>query len=286
VTLQKIGSFFLTRILLGLAVVIGSVALAEWGKARVLQQVTLSYNTQNWIDTLMAVTFALCSYILLYRWWEKRTIIELSIASFPKNALAGLIAGLGMQALFILVMYATGHYSITRVHVLAVLVAAIPFALTAGVVAEILLVGILFRIVEEKAGTLIAMVCMVVLFVVAHWNVTGATTISLMATVVEAGLLIPSLYVLTRNLWAVIFMHFSWDLAEPGIFGGINPGMHTAQSLFSSQVTGPGWLSGGAMGPQNSLPALVLSCGASFIFLWLAWKKDKIVSPWWKPAKR
>jgi uncharacterized protein len=88
--------------------------------------------------------------------------------------------------------------------------------------------------------------------------------------------------VLTRNLWFPIFLHFAWDFAEPGIFGAINPGNAVEKSLFTCQVSGPHILTGGSLGPVNSLQSLLLCFFAGSVFLWLAWQKKSIIFPFWK----
>jgi len=79
-----------------------------------------------------------------------------------------------------------------------------------------------------------------------------------------------------------IFLHFAWDFAEPGIFGGINPSISIDKSLFTSKISGASILTGGQMGPQNSIQSLLFCLIAAIIFLWLAKQKNHFIKPFWK----
>ena len=79
-----------------------------------------------------------------------------------------------------------------------------------------------------------------------------------------------------------VFLHFAWDFAEPGIYGGINPGITIEKSLFTSNFTGPELLTGGQFGPGNSIQAAMFCLIAGLIFLWLAKRKNNFIKPDWK----
>jgi membrane protease YdiL (CAAX protease family) len=95
----------------------------------------------------------------------------------------------------------------------------LPFALTAGFVAEIIMVGIVFRLLEETIGTVTALLifhCSVCRFA---YKCKRRNFVSVGATAMQAGFMLPAAYVFSRNLWLPVFLHFGWDFAEPGIFG-------------------------------------------------------------------
>jgi membrane protease YdiL (CAAX protease family) len=124
-------------------------------------------------------------------------------------------------------------------------------------------------------------VIFIVLFAVLHVNVKGATFISVGATAMQAGLLLPAAYVFSRNLWLPIFLHFGWDFAEPGLFGGINPSSSLTQGLLTSKIAGNSLLTGGETGPQDSLSSLLLCLLLGIIFLVLAKRKNNFIKPYW-----
>jgi membrane protease YdiL (CAAX protease family) len=265
----------------GIAVIVGSVALVEWAGRALLEKTQWGDGTINLLIGLLESALSPAAYILLYKNYERRSITEFSAVGFPKNAAGGFLTGLLLQSLFIAVLFLCGGYAISATNALGNVVNGFAHALTAGFVAEIIFRGIVFRLLEQTFGSWIAMLCMWILFVLAHLNVPGASVISVLATSVQAGLLLSSAYMFTRSLWFTIFLHFAWDFAEPSIFGAINPGISNSGSLFSSTVTGAPVLTGGILGPQNSLQALIICLLTTMLFLWLAKRKNNFVQPAW-----
>ncbi len=275
--IRQILQSFLAKIIIGLVVIIGLVAFSEWLWRLVLENHGISGEFKNVITAISDSGLALAGYILLYRHYEKREIRELSLVSFAKYAASGFAFGFLQQATFVLVIYFTGNYIVTGINPVSFLFAAFTTSLTAGFVAEIIIRGVVFRITEEKFGTLISLLIFTVLFALFHLNVAGATLISVMSTAMQAGLLLSAAYVFTRSLWFTIFLHFAWDFAEPGIFGALNPGNSIQQTLLRSTINGPVILTGGQTGPQNSIQALIICTVASLFFLYFAKRNNKFI---------
>ncbi len=280
--MRRIFNYFLTRIILYIAIIVGAVVLTEWSGRWLLDKTSLSDVPINFIIALADSAFALLIYVFLTRAFEKREIKELSLSSFGKNALIGFGTGLFLQSAFIFIIYIAGGYSVTRINPASSLMPSLSTALTAGVVGEILIRGVFFRLTEEKSGTMITLIIMVTLFALIHTMSHGASIFSVSATAIQAGLVLSVAYVYSRSLWPPIFLHFAWDLAEPGIFGGINPGNSITDSFFTSEITGPAFLTGGANGPQNSVQAFVLCLSAGVMFLLLASRENNFIKPSWK----
>ncbi|HEY5462770.1 MAG TPA: CPBP family intramembrane glutamic endopeptidase [Hanamia sp.] len=280
--LQKAFDFFLTKIIIGIGVIGVLVFLTEWLGRLLLGKTNLTDDIKNIIVAIADSVIAVSGYILLFRVYEKRQIKELSASSFGKNAAIGCVSGLLLQSLFILVIYTFGIYSVVHVNPASILITSFAFALTAGFVAEILIIGVLFRLLEQQTGTAIAVTIFIILFAVLHINIKGATFVSVGATAMQAGFMLPSAYVFSRSLWLPIFLHFSWDFAEPGIFGGINPGSSITQGLFTSKITGTQLITGCQTGPQDSIQSLILCLLTGVIFLLLAKRKDNLIKPNWQ----
>ena len=282
-TPNKALHFFLTKIIIGIAVIVGLVAIVEW-LGGLLDKTKLTDDTKHLIIAISNSAIAISGYVILFRVYEKRQIIELSASTLVRNAVLGCVSGFLLQLLFIIVIYVGGIYSIVRLNQISTLLAPLSFALTGGVVAEILLIGVLFRLLEKQTGTIIALILFIILFAVLHINVKGATVVSIGATAFQAGLMLPAAYVFSRSLWLPIFLHFSWDFAEPGIFGGINPSSSLMQGLFTSRIAGDPLLTGGLTGPQNSLQSLLLCSIAGFVLLLLAKRKNNFIKPTWQSS--
>ena len=167
-TLKKFIHFPLTKMIIGIVVVGGSVGLTEWMRTLLAEKIPVSEEIKNLVIGVIEAFLALLSYILLFKFYEKKKIKELSLSAFPKNALIGFFTGWLLQSLVILVIYLNGGYSLIHVNPVSFLLPAFTFALTAGFVAEILIRGIIFRLTEEKTGTVIALIISALLFAVLH----------------------------------------------------------------------------------------------------------------------
>jgi membrane protease YdiL (CAAX protease family) len=281
-TLSKILSFFLIKMIIGIAAVVGSVFLVEWLGRLLLDQTQLTDDFKNIIIAVADAMAALLTYVFVFRFYEHRKIKELSVASLGKNAIIGFATGLILQSIFILIILIFGKYSIIHKNPVSFFIPSFAAAFTAGFVAEILIVGIFFRLAEEKLGTLNTLLISFILFAVMHVSAKGATTLSVLSTAMQAGVLLPAVFIYSRNLWIPIFLHFAWDFAEPGIFGGINPGMSIGKSLFTSTISGTSFLTGGQTGPQNSIQSLVCCSAVALILLRMAKEKNRFIQPFWK----
>ncbi len=276
-TLRKASHFFLTKMVVGIAVIVSLIALVELLRSFLLDKTNLSSDTKAVTTAITEAVVAIAAYIVLFRVYDKRHISELSWANFINFAFTGFLIGILSQTLFILVIYIAGTYSVIHVNSASALIAPFAFALTAGFVAEIIMIGIVFRLLEKQTGTVIVLIIFILLFAILHVNIKGATFISVSATAMQAGFMLPAAYVFSRSLWFPVFLHFGWDFAEPGIFGGINPSSSLTQSLFTSKIEGNSLLTGGETGPQDSLTSLLLCSLLGIIFLILAKQKNNLI---------
>lgn len=267
---------------IGIGVIVSLVICIEWLRSLILDKTSLPDDIKSLFVSVADAFIATAGYIYLFGFYEKRQIRELSREKFISNAVIGSLTGIILQALIILVIWLAGSFLVVHVNPVSILIKPFAFALTAGFVAEILIIGIVFRLLEEQTGTKIAFLIFIVLFALMHINVKGATAISVTATAMQAGFMLPAAYVFSRNLWLPIFLHFGWDFAEPGIFGGINPSSSLTHGLLTSKIAGNPLLTGGETGPQDSLQSLLLCLLLGIIFLVLAKRKNSLIKPRWQ----
>ena len=78
-------------------------------------------------------------------------------------------------------------------------------------------------------------------------NVVGS------ASVVLFGLLLCFFVRRTGNLWCAVGFHFAYDWGQTFFYGVPDSGIVPYHNLFSSAFTGPGWLTGGMVGPEASV---------------------------------
>ncbi len=280
--LQRALHFFLIKMIIGIGVIVLLVAFIEWLRSSILDKTNLHDDAKAFIVAVAEAFIATSGYIFVFRLYDKRRIHELGAALFLNNALAGFLTGVVLQSLFILIICLTGTFLVVNVNPVSVLISPFAFALTAGFVAEIIMIGVVFRLLEQQIGTVLSLFTFIILFAVLHINVKGATVVSVGATAMQAGFLLPAAYVFSRNLWLPVFLHLGWDFSEPGIFGCINPSSLLTQGLLKTKIAGNPLLTGGDTGPQDSLSSLLLCLVAGIIFLWLAKRKNKLIKPYWQ----
>ncbi len=278
---KKIFYSGIVRIILGfilVAVVVGGV---QYGASVLLEKTSLSKNQATFFSNTLGMLAGFFSYKILYHYYERRTVTELSGAGAIKDSLAGLFLGTALQAAVILTIFIMGYYSVEHLNNFSSLLMPFGIAITAGVTEEILFRGIIFRITEEKLGSVISLIISSALFGVIHLANKNATLFSAVSIGLQAGFLLGCAYVLTRKLWLPIFLHIGWNFAEGGIFGAAISGNATT-SLITSKISGPVIFTGGFFGPENSVFATLYCVVAAVIILYVAVKRGNLVQPFWE----
>jgi membrane protease YdiL (CAAX protease family) len=149
-----------------------------------------------------------------------------------------------------------------------------------GFMEELAFRGILFRWLEEFAGSWAALLITSVFFGLIHIFNPGATWFSSFAIAVEAGVLLGGAYMLTRSLWLPIGLHAAWNVMQGAVFGIPVSGI-PSQGLIRAKLSGPALLSGGTFGLEASIIAMVIATTAGVAFVWLAVRRGELVRPWW-----
>jgi membrane protease YdiL (CAAX protease family) len=153
------------------------------------------------------------------------------------------------------------------------------FGATASVatIEEVLFRGILFRIMEERTGTVITLAVSSVLFGLTHLVNVNATLWGTISIGLTGGAMTAAAYVATRSLWLPIGLHFAWNFTHAGIFGVALSGSDEApQGLLHTTLSGPSVLTGGTFGPEASLMALLVCLVPTVVVLRRAVRKGQI----------
>jgi hypothetical protein len=221
------------------------------------------------------------AYLLLVRWVEHRRPAELARRRLLPDGIAGVLAGLLLFSAIVGLLWLIGSYQVSGINPHAPwLFALLVMGLGAGIGEEILFRGVLFRIVEEGAGTWWALALSALFFGAVHLGNPGATLWAATAIAIEAGLLFGLLYHVTRSLPLCMGVHAAWNFAQGTIYGIPVSGSATQGWLVSSR-SGPAWLSGGAFGAEASVIALGVCTLCSLALLAVALRRGSIV-----PARR
>jgi membrane protease YdiL (CAAX protease family) len=279
---QKIIHFPLTKIIIGVLVcgVVLSVGKLVMGK--ILDLTALDVSIKSLVTALVVAVFAIVSYTYLFKFYEKREVTEFSKKGLFKSLTFGIVLGVVLQSLTILVIYLKGGYSIISINPILFLVPPLTMAFTAAIFEEILMRGIIFRITEEKLGSYFALFISAILFGAMHLGNPNSSLIAAIGLAIQAGLLLASAYIYSRNLWFPIAVHFAWNFTQSALFGANVSGTTTAKTLITSKIEGAEWYTGGQFGPEGSVQATVFCLIATVILLFLSHKEGKIISPYWK----
>ncbi len=209
---------------------------------------------------------------------ERRPATELSKPRAVRELGAGMLLGALLLALTIGVLAVLGVYQVTGSNGWAPVIATVPAFILAAVLEEVVMRGIVFRILEQWLGSWIALACSAALFGLLHLLNPGATLLNAGAVMLEAGVMLAAAYMLTRRLWLCIGIHFAWNFTQGGIFSAAVSGGVTT-GLLQARFVGPQWLTGGAFGAEASVVAVVL-CGAAGVLLLIAARRRGHVIPY------
>ncbi len=223
----------------------------------------------------MLVTIALASLVLAYvayyalvRFGERRRVTEIALAALPRDLGIGVLIGLGMFTLVFASLRGLGVYTLAPgqwtdwVH-------DVRETLATGLVEELLMRLVLFRLLIRAFGVWPALIVSALFFGGAHLANPNSSYVAALAIAVEAGLMLAAFYLLTGRIWMSVGVHAAWNFAQGAIFGARVSGQAGTGSLFvSAPVPGSSVaLSGGAFGPEASLPAVVIGLAIFLIVL-------------------
>lgn len=226
---------------------------------------------------LVTAAAALLGYTWAVRRTEHRAPDELSRTGAVPALARGTLLGVGLFAAVILNIAFLGGYQVLGWGSPAGALALVGFMAAAAVTEELLFRGILFRIVEQWAGTWTALVLTAALFGLAHLFNPHATVWGALAIAIEAGAMLAAAYAATRTLWVPIGLHFGWNYAASAIFGTEVSGNDTPEGLLHAVMNGPTALTGGDFGPEASVYAVLFGAVLTVVFLWLAHRRGRLV---------
>jgi membrane protease YdiL (CAAX protease family) len=224
---------------------------------------------------IVLAALVLLAYVKAVRFVEHREVAELARDGAVADVRRGTLIGLALFALTIGIIATFGGYHAGWGSI-GVMITTFGLLAALAIAEELIFRGVLFRIVEEMAGTWGALIVSALTFGALHLVNPDATVWGALAIAIEAGLMLGSAYAATRTLWLPIGMHFGWNLAEGGIFGVTVSGSHGTVGLLKGTMTGSAVLTGGSFGPEASLVA-ILTCGIpTILFLRLAARRGRI----------
>jgi membrane protease YdiL (CAAX protease family) len=274
-----------SRLLIDLVAASGALALVSVVTKRVAAAASLPKEDGLAVFTVLGVPVLIGVYVGLVRLLERRRATELAGPGVLRELGTGLLIGAGLFATVIGIIALFGGYSIAGTESPSVLVAPIAMAVESGFVEEILMRGILFRLLEEWLGTWAALAISAALFGFGHIGNPHATIWSAVAIAVEAGTMLAAAYMVTRRLWLAIGIHAAWNYTQGPIFGVAVSGFEM-KGLFRGTMHGKSWLTGGEFGAEASAVAVFVCSGAAAYLLARALRSGGAMAPSWVRKRR
>jgi membrane protease YdiL (CAAX protease family) len=281
---RKVWEFPLVALLVALALVAGALALIQFGLS-LIDPAGINPDLRVVISVSLAVglVFVVCKVVISRLGRHPRD--DLPLAQAPAHLALGLAIGFGLFSGVVAVAALLGVYRISGWGTLEGGLAFFMFGgVFAGFVEEVLFRGIIFRWLEELAGSWIALLLSAALFGAAHAANDNATVFSSAAIAIEAGVLLGAAYMITRSLWLAIGLHAGWNLTQ-GLVFDVNVSGNAVDGLVEAQLTGPELLSGGAFGLEASVIAVVIATSAGLWGLAVARRRGEIVAPMWSKRR-
>ena len=235
------------------------------------------------VMAIAGAPLALLGYWLLVSLIGRRPVIELGgRGAALREFSVGLAIGALLMCAIIAILALIGSYHVVDIGWSTGVLAGLGAGVLAGFTEEILFRGILLRLIEGWLGTWWALAITSFLFGISHLGNAHATVFGAVAIALEAGILLGACYLLTRRLWMVIGVHIAWNFVQGGIFGSDISGIGTGRGLIEARFTGPDLLTGGAMGIEASIVAIIVCTAAGLAVLVEVHRRGLIVPPYWR----
>lgn len=271
------------KLLVATTAIVIAIALFRWALLPAMQWLfQLEDNTVAIVRRAGIFACVVLAYWAYVRFYEKRQAAELRIA--PLGIVAGACSGAAIIALISLLLFTFGIYEIKSYLGLEhALLGVAGVILVAATIEEIVFRGVLFLALEKAWGTVPALWLQSLLFSVLHIaNVDPQIGAAELVMTVISGTLLGAFWTLifiqSRNIWVVTANHAAWNFAIvlTGLpLSGLDE--WTAFAPIESSYQGPNWLSGGAVGPEDSIVTVIAVTGIMIGLVFWAKKTNKFV---------
>jgi len=274
--MKKIIHHWISRIVMGIiACALGTFLIKEFITQPILELTINSQELRDGIQYLLSSFVMISIYYIVYKLLEKRKLHELALDTFGKDMSIGLITGFGLISLCILILYGLGYYEVYGMNSFSVMLLPLTLLISAALLEEIVFRGIIYRILEERFGTNIALFQSLI-FGVLHYGNENAT-ISSVWFVVMFGVVLSLLYTYTQRLWLPFFFHLSWNFAQI-VYGSTLSGDTNFNVLLSSKFNGPVFFIGSEFGIEDSFFSFLFITVFAIYLYWICKKKGKLKS--------
>jgi membrane protease YdiL (CAAX protease family) len=236
------------------------------------------------VNRLVAAVAGCIAILLVYRFavavGERRDVPELALRRAPQDLLLGLVVGAAAISAVIGIQWLCG-WVVIESHPVASLALALRDSIRSGVVEELILRLVIFRLLWRAFGIWPALIAASLIFGALHLGNPDSSLFAALCLIAGEGIGI-GLYLLTGRIWASIGMHAAWNFTQGWIFGAVvsgTAGIAGRPLALRPAARVPELLSGGGFGPEASLAALIISLFASVAVLRWAWVRGGFETP-------
>ena len=211
------------------------------------------------IGSIVLSALVLCAY---YGWiglTEGQRATDLPLRRLLPETGKGLLTGVAYFIIVVGIMMLVGVYRITSFDFDGLTqLAQFCFFLTIAVGEEVMFRGILFRMIDVRWNTWLALIVSTLVFGFVHIVNPGATWWSAIAIALESGLLLGAAYKYSGTLWLPIGIHWAWNYTQGNVFGFAVSGNDFGVSIITPHIEGNELLTGGIFGAEASIIAVVV----------------------------
>ena len=270
----------IVRFIVAAIFIAGSLALLHVFTGKFITGPELK-NLRNFLNLLVGAS----AYIAYVRLIEKRAVTELALLSAWKEWLAGLALGLLLFVLVLGILAIAGVFHLDGFNSPTVMLPFIMVFVGVAVMEELVFRGLIFRLVEDSLGSVVALLVSGLFFGFAHISNPGATWFSSLAIALEAGFTFGAIYMLTRRLALCIGFHFAWNFTQGAVFSVAVSGVDS-KGWLQTHMTGSDLLTGGNFGAEASLVTVVLATLIGVAFLIAAIRKGEFKPGFWEKKSK
>jgi len=268
-------NFPVTKIVAGIVICLGTMVLIKVCISQpILYGLLDNRELADTIKNCISFITLLVSYFLFSKFYERTSPGELSVKYLPKEMLGGFIPGFLAISLSIFLLYLMGYYRIVSISLSHYSLKLFTLLLAAALVEDLLIRGLIIRVLENWLGTYIALIIGMLLETMHMFN-PNANALSIIFDLIW-GFTMAMFYVYSKRIWLPFFFHVGWNFAQP-FYGSNLTGLDDMGTIIQSQFKGPLILTGGAVGIENSIITGVLLLVIGLILLYLAKKEGKII---------
>ena len=276
VSIKQVLNFPPVKIIIGISVCFSLLVVVQnFISKPILYSIFKDKDIADPIIHCISILVILLSYYILFRFYDKREIKELSLKKIPKEMFGGFVFGFFTISLSIFILYLIGYYKAISITTTLYSVKLFTVLVVAALIEDLFIRGLIIRECEKWLGTNVTIV-IGMLFETWHVFNDNSNIFSLFTDLVW-GFTLAMLFIYTKRIWLPFFFHLGWNFAQP-FYGSNLTGLDNMGSIIQSKFNGPELFTGGAVGIENSIITVTLLLLIGIILYYRAKKEGKFIN--------